>query len=1164
VKKGFVVNSNFFDEDVYPLVSSLARKLLKESDFKKMKPRNIEKIYESIGNLLILNLHLIASRVHIKLHKKLLRGSSLELIDLQSRLKMYMDWSHNSLDNSIKQHLVRRPIKVYEDVIAGFDTEYVPIEWKHNELLSAQISSALVTKIKVPISRDYNFESLNTLTSERFVRSEPLFSEVGAVKFFITNSVELIRLFTYGTFDERIRNVSNNLLSMSESFDIIHKTDEHIFFQLKKQPINSLFIKGIVGEKLELSTKTLLNLILGNNEGSLFMKDFAWLSENKVCKEQKFIEKRNDSWNGETLVQRPIKEVILSNELNEALNGEKISLKQKLVEIFKKSLDFKEGENSSFIINFLFNIFQCTSLGKKEVCCLKAQGFPLDNFKEAPPFDRKIFTFSRRIYLTAHFNAADLTLLKDWNSISERNIDLLKKSYVSITSPLMTFADIPVYIRDSLLLSSAAASSLEKVGLGHKMQKIPLDKSYLSNMKLLLNENPEKFKEYGMYDSLITLIHMLFMSDFMFRLGDVRVPLTLGAISAKYLKNKWKQDGYKGHQPNSEYLLGNAQVSHTPKGINSIGFSAENENLHIASFRGGRNECFKYGIDTDTIWCDYDLTSCYATVMSQNGDPVYQEYEESEIIDDSVTSLLGDPDYSKATIIYPNSNLTRFDFKRSYTAIKIRFNLPETIKYPPLPVFMDKTITIYPLNGESIVTGTEFLSAQRILHKALLRISEESKITLSELYKKYYIKIVTGSYIPFRHNDDGTLAYRPFFSAILELQANRAKFKKLHGKGSALERTYKDLGNMIYGKTVCGISNKLNYDPRTKAMKSMIGGPLSNPILGSWITGFVRALIAELLNAVHDLGGEVSACTTDGFTCNIPDLETKILALYEKDGFDDSLLQDYRNSRDVLSRGTDPSGLEVKTSTIGLLQWSTRGQVSYNHTDPSLDNYNVPICAMTGFQKFQFAHDTIKDEVIKAMTTNNKIFYLQKRLTGARDFKQVSYISSLRLFRTVFDSKRAIILDNNSGLMLDTKPWFNIEEAFMTRKVMRKFSNTIYSSKFTRRDILATSYSSREETLKFFIRLVLGYWDFNPTVEQKAILARYVIRFGTATKFIRRIYVRDFINLTLMNPGKVQTPSLGKALSHTIKSEELRKNLLLYLYKSKELSVFRERIAKEL
>jgi len=151
----------------------------------------------------------------------------------------------------------------------------VPIEWKHNELLSAQISSALVTKIKVPISRDYNFESLNTLTSERFVRSEPLFSEVGAVKFFITNSVELIRLFTYGTFDERIRNVSNNLLSMSESFDIIHKTDEHIFFQLKKQPINSLFIKGIVGEKLELSTKTLLNLILGNNEGSLFMKDFA-------------------------------------------------------------------------------------------------------------------------------------------------------------------------------------------------------------------------------------------------------------------------------------------------------------------------------------------------------------------------------------------------------------------------------------------------------------------------------------------------------------------------------------------------------------------------------------------------------------------------------------------------------------------------------------------------------------------------------------------------------------------------------------------------------------------------------------------------------------------------------------------------------------------------
>jgi hypothetical protein len=105
-------------------------------------------------------------------------------------------------------------------------------------------------------------------------------------------------------------------------------------------------------------------------------------------------------------------------------------------------------------------------------------------------------------------------------------------------SPLFYFAEIPVYIRDTLLLSSAAASSLEKVGNGHKMTKIPLTSSTKQNMKLLLNENPVLFKEYGIYDSLITLIHALFINDFMFSLGDSKLPITLGAISAKYLKNK--------------------------------------------------------------------------------------------------------------------------------------------------------------------------------------------------------------------------------------------------------------------------------------------------------------------------------------------------------------------------------------------------------------------------------------------------------------------------------------------------------------------------------------------------------------------------------------------------------------------------------------------------
>lgn len=159
------------------------------------------------------------------------------------------------------------------------------------------------------------------------------------------------------------------------------------------------------------------------------------------------------------------------------------------------------------------------------------------------------------------------------------------------------------------------------------------------------------------------------------------------------------------------------------------------------------------------------------------------------------------------------------------------------------------------------------------------------------------------------------MSYSPFFDVIKELQENRRIWKKATGKGSAMERIYKDLGNMLYGKIVCGISNKKVYDARTESTKTMIGNDLSNPILGSWITGYVRALIAELLHKVDLLGGDVVSCTTDGFVCDIENLEQKILENFQED---DSLLNAYRTIRAELS--ADPSALEVKTKVKGIIQ----------------------------------------------------------------------------------------------------------------------------------------------------------------------------------------------------------------------------------------------------
>ncbi|KAG0632675.1 hypothetical protein HOY80DRAFT_996169 [Tuber brumale] len=64
------------------------------------------------------------------------------------------------------------------------------------------------------------------------------------------------------------------------------------------------------------------------------------------------------------------------------------------------------------------------------------------------------------------------------------------------------------------------------------------------------------------------------------------------------------------------------------------------------------------------------------------------------------------------------------------------------------------------------------------------------------------------------------------------------------------------------------------------------------------------------------MGGIVTSATTDGFVCDIPDLEEKIINSpnFKKDSF----LARYRNIRKTLSN--NPSALEVKTNVQGILQ----------------------------------------------------------------------------------------------------------------------------------------------------------------------------------------------------------------------------------------------------
>ena len=57
----------------------------------------------------------------------------------------------------------------------------------------------------------------------------------------------------------------------------------------------------------------------------------------------------------------------------------------------------------------------------------------------------------------------------------------------------------------------------------------------------------------------------------------------------------------------------------------------------------------------------------------------------------------------------------------------------------------------------------------------------------------------------------------------------------------------------MYGLVVKGINDKRKFDTKTKSMKKLEGGELSNPIIAGWITAFIRTIISELLNYTNKL-----------------------------------------------------------------------------------------------------------------------------------------------------------------------------------------------------------------------------------------------------------------------------------------------------------------------
>lgn len=235
---------------------------------------------------------------------------------------------------------------------------------------------------------------------------------------------------------------------------------------------------------------------------------------------------------------------------------------------------------------------------------------------------------------------------------------------------------------------------------------------------------------------------------------------------------------------------------------------------------------------------------------------------------------------------------------KGYLILNGSFKFPANTKYPSIPCYIDKTTTVYPLQGKALISGPEYVLAKS--QKCKFTFSSAFHIPATEIKK-------TVGFV------DVSIPVQPFYKIIKDIQIKRREYPK----GHFMNALYKELGNGIYGNVVRGISNKKSFDTKSGKMFRVSGTELSNPILASWTTAFIRSVIGECLHNISKVKGKVVSVTTDGFITDIPNLEERLLTLNDSEI---PLLKLYKRLREALTDSCDSSqALELKNNGVGII-----------------------------------------------------------------------------------------------------------------------------------------------------------------------------------------------------------------------------------------------------
>ena len=542
------------------------------------------------------------------------------------------------------------------------------------------------------------------------------------------------------------------------------------------------------------------------------------------------------------------------------------------------------------------------------------------------------------------------------------------------------------------LLITPGGMGLAECGELLGLPKLTIPAPYsITNMREYLLGDRAGFEAYALRDAEIAVRYALQVRNFCAReLMIDRVPATIGAMAVSRFTKTLKENNMSPevclgtHIKTRELWLTEKQAFRTIKNPASVPSRELFETFPIHCYHGGRNECFMMGVTPSDHWYDYDLAGAYTTGLLDILTPDYGNIRLSKNPDDYCGHVMG------------------------FALVTFRF--PESVPYPSLPVRTDQYGLFFPLSGESWATAPEIelalsLGAEMTIHNGIIVpwICDTSP-----------------------HNSESTSVFLPFVQQVRE---NRNR----HIKGSLEEKFWKEIGNSLYGKLAQGLRAKTAFDTARGVNRSLPPSSVTQPFFAAHVTGFIRAVVGELMNALPSDSSVVSV-TTDGFLTNCP---------LNKINMSGPLSSRFQSLCDIVDPGS--SMLTCKHEVSQLIAMKTRGQLTYRAIQGKpVVHARAGVKPPADIPRSDY-NDYMVDLYLNRLPgqTLSRSTLISTREMWLSESDLVSREQDIRL-NLEFDFKRQPVQPamNEGHLLMSSRPWDNMEEALQQRSLFDDWRQT--------------------------------------------------------------------------------------------------------------------------